>query len=293
MLLWSRPVLIALSETIRLHDNSKGELAAENGGNNSLIMGYVVTNLLIENNSLYNAYGHGITLKDDVDGVTIRYNWFYNNALGGIITGNNAADDYEVSGSIYQNIFATQGTKAGNLDDMGGFIDSIETSLMYVYNNVFDYGGYGTRAGDLGSRSGGVPIHWFNNIHHRSRSAYVNVPYAGSVFPSLYHDYNAYYGGAVGWIKYLNTYTNLTEWKDATVCAAINCDEHSVITDPGFLNASGNFNTPSDFKRASYTPNGRGGSYPSVMGAYITGNETIGYTNPAGRKYRVRISTGD
>ena len=56
-------------------------------------------------------------------------------------------------------------------------------------------------------------------------------------------------------------------------------DSHSVNSDPGFLNASGNWNLPSDFKRSSYTANGRGGSYSSVMGAYITGTETIGYSS--------------
>jgi hypothetical protein len=55
-----------------------------------------------------------------------------------------------------------------------------------------------------------------------------------------------------------------------------------VNTNPGFLNTSGLWNTPSDWKRTSYIANGRGGAYASVMGAYIIGTETIGYTTEGG-----------
>lgn len=43
-----------------------------------------------------------------------------------------------------------------------------------------------------------------------------------------------------------------------------------------FVNAGGS--NPEDYKRTSYPKDGRGGSYSSVMGAYITGDEIIGYS---------------
>ena len=53
-------------------------------------------------------------------------------------------------------------------------------------------------------------------------------------------------------------------------------DTHSVDTNPNLVNTSGTFSQPDDFKRTIYLVNGRGGVWPSVMGAYITGNEIIG-----------------
>ncbi len=34
-----------------------------------------------------------------------------------------------------------------------------------------------------------------------------------------------------------------------------------------------------DFKRTSYPQDGRGGLFPNVMGAYVTGSETVGPTS--------------
>jgi hypothetical protein len=53
-------------------------------------------------------------------------------------------------------------------------------------------------------------------------------------------------------------------------------EQNSKSYDPGFVNASGKFSRPEDAKRRIYPKDGRGGDFPAVMGAYVTGDETIG-----------------
>jgi hypothetical protein len=90
-----------------------------------------------------------------------------------------------------------------------------------------------------------------------------------------YADYNAYYGGGYWNLNYNDqyNYNTLTDWRTAT-----NLDSNSIISNPLFVNAGGT--SPEDYKLQAGSPAriGRGGSYASVMGAYITGSETIGYT---------------
>jgi hypothetical protein len=68
------------------------------------------------------------------------------------------------------------------------------------------------------------------------------------------------------------TTTSLSAWQSKT-----SFDVHTVMTDAGFLNASGTYRLATDFKRTVYPTNGRGGAYSAVMGAYVTGMEQIGY----------------
>ncbi len=91
----------------------------------------------------------------------------------------------------------------------------------------------------------------------------------------VYSDYNQFYNYS-SWCRNYATNHSLASWR--TLTSASGFDAHSVTSNPGFLNASGNFSASSDFKRSTYPTDGRGGSYPSVIGAYVTGNETIGYT---------------
>jgi hypothetical protein len=85
-----------------------------------------------------------------------------------------------------------------------------------------------------------------------------------------YSDYNGFSGNSVWNMDWSTDYASLGNWRAATTY-----DDNSVTTDPGFVNAGGT--AAADYKRTSYTANGRGGSYALVMGAYITGNELIGY----------------
>ena len=84
-----------------------------------------------------------------------------------------------------------------------------------------------------------------------------------------YADYNNFFGNGYFWLS--GSVGDLAWWRNNT-----DWDDNSVESDPNFINQGGT--SPADYKRSIYTNNGRGGSYASVMGAYITGNEIIGFT---------------
>jgi hypothetical protein len=259
------------------------------GGANGMLTCYGHQNVLIEQNTLKRGYIIGLLLKDSIDNITIRRNFIYDNRLNGIRIGNNdVTQPTGTIGWIYQNIIAkvpNPGPPYGEQDDGGGIaaVSGLLTSSNFkVYNNVID--DVDSPYGDLSMRVGAVPMDWFNNIHNRSVS-YMTAPYAGSDFAPDYCDYNQYYGGTRGWVMHSHfggsgfDSTVFADWKtyaNTYLLAGASPDGNSVTTDPGFLNGSGAWNLATDFKRSSYTANGRGGSWPSVMGAYITGSEQIG-----------------
>jgi hypothetical protein len=264
-----------------IHDSPNGV-----GGANGMLTTYDFHGLLIEQNTFKRPHTRSIVMKDYVDNVTIRRNFFYDSSATAIWTGNNVVGNPGGTvGAIYQNIITkvpNLGPPYGQTDDGGGFASVDQTGLLNVYNNVFDDidGNYG----DLSMRVGAVPVNWFNNIHSRSIN-YMTAPYAASQFAPDYLDYNLYGGASNGWVMNSNlggggvNTSSLATWKTyAQTYLLAGADVNSVSTSPGFLNASGNFSLPTDFKRSSYTANGRGGAWPSVMGAYITGNEQIGAT---------------
>ena len=71
------------------------------------------------------------------------------------------------------------------------------------------------------------------------------------------------------------TYAALSNFVSAKTPLGTNSTDS---TDPGFINAGG-YNAV-DYKRSSYPTDGRGSGWADVMGAYVTGNETIGYVDP-------------
>lgn len=253
-----------------VHDNGVGS-ESSNPGNNGLIMGYDTHNALISRCTFKNSTGNGITLKDDVSTTVIRYCWLDNIANTGVWTGNNAADPYDLSVTIHNNLFTRVNTS--NSQEWGGIGFAIETSQCIAHNNTFHGCSY-----DLTEWAGNVPYDWFNNLHSAS-TRYLNWPYPGSDSTATYLDYNQYHGAASPkWVYTGITYTTLAAWKVAANNMLAGAEVHSIGTNPNFLNASGLFNTPSDFKRSAYPAEGRGGGYPSVIGCYVTGDEIIGYT---------------
>lgn len=179
------------------------------------------------------------------------------------------------SGSqIYQNIIANNNLI--NHDEMGGIEVLCDGATdVLIHNNTF----YQNYRGDLVQRTNcnSSTFSWFNNISANPHNYHLYAPWEDSTFGGMtYADYNTYYND-VSW-KYQTTINNtLADWKTTCESFLVGCDANSITTDPGFINASSNFNEPSDFKRTVYSENGRGGIYPSVMGAYVTGNEIIGY----------------
>lgn len=256
-----------------IHDNTA---AAGSGtpANDGLFMVYDIDGLLIENCTIRDSVGTGITMKDDAQNVVIRKNWIKDNDYSGIWTGNNAANAYADSGDIYQNVIANNNT--ANDAEHGGITLVVETSLLNIYNNTF----HRNYRGELTEWSSGadVPFTFFNNLCYGSRSKYLAWPYSNSAFTATYLDYNGYNGGASGWTYRTNDYANLAAWQTGVNALLTGADANAVNTDPGFLNATGTWTATSDYKRTAYTANGRGGAWPTVMGAFITGSETIGAT---------------
>lgn len=252
----------------RLHDNA----IAGGGVNNSpLIMEYDSTDLIIENNDIYNSVGAGIHLKDNPETVTVRYNYFHDNQYSGLNVG---VQDTGHNVNIYQNIFRNNsidgsGTLFRGQLHLLAFVDGIN-----IYNNTFSSGNYWADISHGDSTA--TSISAWNNISYNPVARHYDIGSDGGnarITQWLYADYNNFYND-VSWKNGGSVYSTIADWRSAS-----SFDTHSVITDPGFINASGNWTAATDYKRVSYTTNGRGGAYTSVMGAYITGNEVIGYSD--------------
>jgi len=157
---------------------------------------------------------------------------------------------------------------------------AISYNLMF-YNNAI----YNSDEGTLvltGENHRNITI--FNNLvsTNGSNSFFVSY-YLGSAFP-LFADYNNFYGTGY-WRLNGTDYTNLTLWANAT-----GLDNNSITTDPSFVNPGGR--NSSDYKLNSSSPainagidrqdyNNNGNTTELInIGAYITGNETIGVLNP-------------
>ena len=240
------------------------------GGTKTAIAVYVAANLTVENNDLTSTVDQALLLKDSIQGAEIRYNYIHDTVGAGIWTANQENNGAISGVNIYQNIF--RNTNTGHSDN-GAITFSILTDDVDVYNNTF----YGNYYDYVHANDTVEDWRWFNNIHANA-GQFVRIPYSGNAFSFTYLDYNSYTDASPAWNLYPNTYNSLSTWASGCDALLTGCEANSITTDPGFINASGLYNTPTDFKRSSYTANGRGGVWPAVMGAYITGSETIGYS---------------
>ncbi len=283
-----------------------GTSIANGGGNIALIRLEYQQNALIQNNYLHDISDptgdHNVEglWTFMTQGITVTQNTFYNNSenifskygsindtyslnlllpitAAGISYGNASFFIQNFEGPV-TNMTITQNIIIGSLMSVlfnpaegGG-----EPNSISIYNNTMYNAStvaYAVSTSDLGATWSA----WNNIIAAPSGSDYLFWEYANEVPTVL--DYNDYYalGGSPVWGDqiYATNYTtsSLSSWQTHT-----GFDTHSVTTNPNFVNGSGAFSLATDFKRSSYPTNGRGGSYAAVMGAYITGNETIGYT---------------
>lgn len=76
-------------------------------------------------------------------------------------------------------------------------------------------------------------------------------------------------------LRWQDIYLDLASFRDHTGFDSNSTDNY----DLNFVNIGGS--VPEDYKRLKYISDGQGGTYPLVRGAYLTGNETIGY-HPVG-----------
>ena len=256
------------------HDN-----VAQSGGSNNLILVYKSDGLIIQNNELYHSVSGAINVKDTSNNAIIRYNFIHDNFADGIWTANqgnsfvSGGNTYSMTDNlnIYQNVITNNVNGAGiNL--------VIKVQSAHIFNNTFY-----NNLEDFYHANGEVnPVEFFNNISFNPKSYFLYWPGGGysSLWDLSYLDYNDYYraAGPVWNYRYTN-YNSLGAWQTEAQSFLAGAETNSVLDNPGFINASGNFNTPTDFKRTAYSANGRGGgTYSNVIGAYITGNEQIGVT---------------
>ncbi|MEK9154507.1 MAG: LamG-like jellyroll fold domain-containing protein [Patescibacteria group bacterium] len=248
----------------KIHDNLPA--MAQGSGNDVLILTYGTKGMILENNEFYDGLNTGIKWKDRGNQMTARYNFFHNMPQG--IEGDTQVGiDWS---DIYQNVFINNGTAVS--------VANGAPNYFYVRNNTFY-----NNIRDIGYwQSTSQASHFWNNIHyHATGGNFLGFDSSNWTISDFdYIDYNDYYSGAGNtswWVNGSSKGTTLSAWKSflagAGCTTGINCDENSITTNPNFLNSSGTFNQPADFKRTSYPANGRSSQ---VMGAYQTGTECIG-----------------
>ena len=227
----------------------------------------------VRNNTIENCEG-GIYGKGNSANVSIYNNFIFNSSgtsLYGIWYKRSATGgEASTTRRVYQNVIV--GHDTGILFEDGG----VAVSDSLIYNNTI-YTSNGTDDG-IHIDNNFINTEVFNNIIYRS-NPYLRY-YDGTV---SYSNYNAFYSTSGNvWNRNYDpnaNYTTLPAWTAAT-----GLDVNSITTDPLFVNAGGT--SAADYKLQANSPartSGRGGSYATVMGAYITGNETIGYDPDAPR----------
>ena len=223
---------------------------------------YFTNQLTIEYCTFELGWG-GVNLKNGGVDFTVRYNFFRNiqdYGYGSLKLGGQGGPWSNVN--IYQNVFIqAAGTNAAICPWGSG-------SGLHIYNNTI----YGVASGMYAdSESPTITnLDIYNNV--------AQTPTYTAVFQTrttlAYMDYNIFYG-AQSWTYQGSNSASLAAWK------ARGWDTHSYYENPVFANAGGSL--PSNYKiSAAHKNSGRGGAYSSVIGAYITGNEQIGYVNPSG-----------
>lgn len=216
-------------------------------------------NCIIEHNEIYNCY-RGI---DNV-GVNTNHVYCYNYIYS--LTEKAMRFYYQSGGitncQIYQNLMRSCGGGIGFIAEGHG--------NNLIYNNTLYQVGYIGPTGNVGSEI-------FNNIIWNNKvgdedSCY--IWHTGTEDPDLIN-YNLYWYNSLrfGYRIYGGgSYYTSMPWPGSEVY-----DGNSKNSNPDFVNAGSGLAT--GFKLNAGSPaltGGRGGSYATVMGAYITGNEEIG-----------------
>jgi hypothetical protein len=240
-----------------------GEDPRNRGINSPMLQEYTSSNLVIENNEFRNGVSYAIRLKDGANNVIVRNN-LIRNMNGYAISGGNQNRGSEID--IYQNVILN----CGGAIFWRSFLTGVRVYNNTIYNSPAGYGVI-----QLYSPQN---VQFFNNIFYVNSGTYLRCVRNGGLSGTdvTYLDYNNYYGNA-SWVGA----SDLSGWQ--AYCdnhgsgGTHEGDDHSVTSNPGFLNAGGQ--NAESYKRTSYPTNGRGGSYPNVMGAYLNDNSIIGLTN--------------
>ena len=257
----------ALVENNYVHDMTKN--LGNSSHNSACIMTYgdssdsILQYNTVDGNYNY-LYGFG-TKAGYEDRVKWRYNLAKNCSVAFLAMGRDGTGtSYDCE--VYQNV---------SINSTIGVEFERDTDGWLIYNNTI----YGAEKFLNVVFDDDIDINVWNNIAVSSDTGLVYYAGYETGFPFStvfeYCDYNNY-TGTYSRFAYRETrptilYTTLSDWQNNEYF-----DANSSTNDAQFVNAGGT--DPADYKRLSYSKDGRGGPYAYVRGAYITGEEVIGYT---------------
>lgn len=263
----------AVVRNCKIHDNyNHGTNTA--GTNKALMMHERDVNTLVENCDFYNPVtGYVYAKYQSSSGtvhVTYRKNWFVrgSGAMDGI-SGPNHSQGKQIL--IYQNVFINGGAAF--------YRDTLDGRNFIIYNNVF----YNVQEPLWSWSTGSIATYqFFNNIVYSSAGTSYAIDFnevPGSITGG-YYDYNRYYtaGGNIVFRHNYRSYGSLSSW-NSYLGTGDGTEDHSGTGNPNFVPDDGSLDgsQPSDFKRSAYpTSEGRGGQWPSVIGAYLQSSDVIG-----------------
>jgi hypothetical protein len=230
---------------------------------------FTVDHAIIENNDIYSNSTGGYDKQNGMFNTYLR-NFIHDNASHAFYLMTQGGFDAS-NITFRQNIFA---------NNTGGFYIDAGDSPQTIANLTWQNNTYFNNGGGITFSGGAVSIpssaRAWNNIIYDSGINAVSAAGVGTAGVPAYVDYNNYYGSNFRWVTNYGSgasiyYYSLASWQEQGF------DINAVTTDPGFLNASGNYSLATDYRRSSYPANGRGGNFLSVMGAHVTGSEIIGF----------------
>lgn len=231
---------------------------------------FVIEKNTFNNNESGIQYKSGGLNANQCWNVKIRYNLFYDHVAGysDIVIGYDSRD-----GEIYQNIIIDGGIfKGGNVRE--------GSPNMKIYNNTFIGDVYWDDTSDYAwhfhyYNNATDDWEWYNNLHVSKHSNTRVVVWDGTGNNWANFDYNLYWYYGIG--SYTPTYIYEGTTRDWTWWRANIGDTNSTYTtDPEFINLTGDENGDYHLSGGSGALTASDVSGP--VGAYITGNEQIGYS---------------
>lgn len=222
------------------------------------------TNTTIRNNTIMNCHG-GVYAKMFPQTAAVSYNFVYNGddaCYRGVWFNCSGGTNQCQGNAAYQNIIVgcNQSLNVG----ASGIVSGTK-----MYNNTV-YHGTGSDGGIHITETNGSGYEIFNNVIS-NRNPYVRL----EMNQVAVLDYNIYFNAGTDywWVGWTTSSDSLLAWRQTGY------DGHSYVEDPQFANAGGS--RPRDYIiNAAHKNNGRSGAYPSVIGAYVTGQERMGYLSP-------------
>ncbi len=216
-------------------------------------------NILIRNNKIHGQYCTGGTGTPeetnaiaiyDVTNLIVEHNDFYNNNLG----------IYEIQGNN-NNIYRYNIFHDNYIGGMRIYNQGDPSTKTKIYQNIF----YNNTNYD-------IQLYWnvdATSIYNNTLS-YLSI---SNLDVTNWSVWNNIISGWFGWEPNPNgIYNNYNNYYPNSIPSG--GGSNSININPNFIDA-----TNHNYHRTSYSNDGRGGIYASVMGAYITGNEIIGVTS--------------